>query len=126
MKILLTTTEPNLDADLDPRFGRCAYLLIVDPTTMEWQARENPAASAGGGAGVQAAQLVSNLEVKAVISGQFGPNAFDALRTAGIEMYQFGICQSVNEAIQGYLAGELPVVNAATRGEGHSRGRFRA
>ena len=125
MKIILTTIQPDLETELDPRFGRSAYLLVVDPHTMEWQAEPNTGAGAGGGAGVHAAQLVSKLQAQAVISGHFGPNAFDALCSAGVEMYQFGNYRTAREAIQGFLEGKLLVVSAATRGEGHSRGQFR-
>ena len=125
MKIILTTIQPNLEAELDPRFGRSAYLLVVDPHTMEWQAEVNTGAGAGGGAGVHAAQLVSKLQAKAVISGHFGPNAYDALCAAEVKMYQFGDCRTAKEAISDYLEGKLQVVSAATRGEGHSKGQFR-
>lgn len=125
VKIILTTIQPNLETELDPRFGRSAYLLVVDPHTMEWRAEVNPGAGAGGGAGVHAAQLVSKLQATAVISGHFGPNAYDALSAAGVEMYQFADCQTAREAISNYLEGKLPAISAATRGEGHSRGQFR-
>jgi len=59
MKIAITATGNNLDANVDPRFGRAAYFLIVEPETFEFKAIENPSATAGGGAGVQSAQLIS-------------------------------------------------------------------
>jgi predicted Fe-Mo cluster-binding NifX family protein len=125
MKIVLTTTQPDLDAELDPRFGRCAYLLIVDPHSLEWQAKPNAAVGAAGGAGVQAAQFISTQQAQAVISGDFGPNAFEALQAAGIEMYQFDNCHTAREAIQRFLADELRQVGTATRAGGHSKGRSR-
>lgn len=125
MKIVLTTTQADLDADLDPRFGRCAYMLIVDPHSLEWQAKPNRGAGATGGAGVQAAQFISTLHAKAVISGDFGPNAFEALHAAGIDMYQFGNSVTAREAVQSFLAGELQQVGSATRAGGHSKGRSR-
>lgn len=123
MKIVLTTTQPDLESELDPRFGRCSYLLVVDPYTLDWQAEPNAGASAAGGAGVQTAQFVSAQQAQAVISGDFGPNAFAALDAAGVEMYQFGSCRTVREAIQSFLDGNLQRVGAATRSEGHSKGR---
>ena len=125
MKIVFTTTQPDLDADLDPRFGRCAYLLVVDPHSLDWQAKPNAGSGAAGGAGVQTAQFVSAQQAQAVISGDFGPNAFEALRAAGVDMYQFGSCNTAREAIHSFLAGELQPVGAATRSEGHSKGRSR-
>jgi predicted Fe-Mo cluster-binding NifX family protein len=125
MKIVLTTTQPDLESELDPRFGRCSYLLVVDPYTLDWQAEPNAGANAAGGAGVQTAQFVSAQKVQAVISGDFGPNAFSALEAAEVEMYQFGSCRTAREAIQSFLDGNLQRVGAATRSEGHSKGRSR-
>jgi predicted Fe-Mo cluster-binding NifX family protein len=114
MKILLTATKPDFKAQVDPRFGRCAYLLVADTQSLEWQAFPNPGASAPGGAGIQAAQFVANQEVEAVISGEFGPNAFDALKAADIQMYRYGDCRTVQEAVQHFLSGQLQQVNAST------------
>lgn len=115
MKIILTTTAPNLDADVDPRFGRGAYLLIVDPDTLEWQAQPNPGVNASGGAGIKAAQFVVAQKADAVISGDFGPNAFDALNAANVAMYLFGAARTAREAIERFKAGALERVGTATR-----------
>jgi predicted Fe-Mo cluster-binding NifX family protein len=125
MKLIVTATDPDLDSELDPRFGRCSYLLIIDPHSLEWQAKSNDGAMAAGGAGVQTAQFVFAQQVDAVISGDFGPNAFEALQAAGLDMYQFGNCRTAREAVQRFLDGELPRVEAATRVEGHSKDRQR-
>lgn len=83
-KIAVTVATPDLDAEVERRFGRAAYLLIVDPETMRWDALENPGARVGGGAGIQAAQLMGRHEVGTVVTGGVGPNAQEALRSAGI------------------------------------------
>ena len=71
----------------DARFGRAAAFYIVDTETGAWEAFDNPALSASGGAGVQASQFVAKHGTQAVVSGAFGPNAFDTLAAAEIEMY---------------------------------------
>lgn len=122
MKIILTATSPSIDSSVDARFGRGAYLIIADPDTMEWQAHANPGVSAWGGAGSQTAQLVASHKAEAVISGDFGPNAYNALQTAGIAMYQFGTCTTVKQAIEQYKAGQLLRVDGPTSPAHHSRG----
>jgi predicted Fe-Mo cluster-binding NifX family protein len=107
MKILLTTASPDIEAQLDPRFGRGAYFLIVDADTLEWRALPNPSLSARGGAGIQAAQYAAREQAEAVISGHFGPNAADALKQAGISLYEFGPCQTAREALDQWKAGKL-------------------
>jgi predicted Fe-Mo cluster-binding NifX family protein len=99
MKVILTTTSPGFDSDIDPRFGRGAYLLVVDTDNLKWEAHPNPGLNASGGAGIKAAQFVNDQNAVAVISGDFGPYAFDALQAAGIAMYLYGDCPKVAQAI---------------------------
>ena len=123
MKIAITTAAPDLDAELDPRFGRGAYFLFIDTETMEWQAVPNPGVSARGGAGIQAAGLITAQKVAAVISGEFGPNAFRALQEAGVTMYQFNTCRTAREAFERFKAGELTQVGGSTRSDSHPAGQ---
>ncbi len=119
MKIILSTTAPGLDAKIDPRFGRAAYLLYVDSDTLQTELHANPGVNAAGGAGIQAAQFVASLQTDAVISGDFGPNAFNALKAAGIAMYLYGDCQTVRQAIERLQASQLQEVGAPTQSGHH-------
>jgi predicted Fe-Mo cluster-binding NifX family protein len=107
MRLVVTTTTPDLDSPVDPRFGRGAYFVLVDSDTMEWQAQPNPAAAAPGGAGIRAAQFVAEQKAGAVISGDFGPNAHQALTAAGVGMYLIGGSASGRQAVERFKAGEL-------------------
>lgn len=60
MKIAVPSSGPDLESAVDPRFGRCAYLLFVDTDTLEFEAVFNPNLSAGGGAGIDTAQIVAD------------------------------------------------------------------
>ena len=111
MKLILSTTSPHIDSAIDPRFGRAAHFLIVDSETLEWKAVPNPAIHSSGGAGIQAAQLVSDQGCQAVISGDFGPNAYNALYAAGVQIYLFGSCQTARQAIQQFKVGQLQQVH---------------
>lgn len=114
MKILLTTTAADIDSPVDPRFGRAGHFLLVDPETLEWRALPNPGATASGGAGIQAAQFAADNACEAVISGDFGPNAFNVLREAGIVMYTYGSCRTVQEAIQCFKSGLMDALVVPT------------
>jgi predicted Fe-Mo cluster-binding NifX family protein len=120
MKIVITATSPDLDSAIDPRFGRAAYFIVVDVIDRKWQACPNPAVDASGGAGTQAAQSIATLGVQAAISGDFGPNAYSALKAAGIAMYLLGTSQTVKEAVEHFFAGKLAQVSAPTS-VGHHR-----
>ena len=75
MKIAITATGPSLDDQVEARFGRAPYYLFVETETMEVETVQNPNAAAGGGAGIQSAQLMSDHDVKYVLTGNCGPNA---------------------------------------------------
>jgi len=106
MKIAISATGPDFDADVDPRFGRCQYFIIVDPDTMQFESIENSSAAASGGAGISAAQMITSKGVEAVLTGNCGPNAYQVLSPAGIKVIT-GVSGKVNEAIQSYKSGQL-------------------
>ena len=68
MRIAISATGPNLDAEVDPRFGRCQYFIIADPETMEFEVLENSSAMALGGAGISAAQMIAGKGLEAVLT----------------------------------------------------------
>ena len=121
MKIVLTAIAPGIEAPIDPRFGRSAYLLLVDTESLQWEAHPNPGAGASGGAGTLAAQFVVNNHASSVVSGDFGPNATNVFQAAGVAMYLFGANVSVRETIERFKAGELERVGTLTDQENHRR-----
>ena len=110
MKTAITATGPTLDANIDPRFGRCAYFLIVETGTMEFEAIENSNAALGGGAGIQSGQLMVANDVKFVLTGNCGPNAQETLSAAGIGVIP-GCSGAVRDAVEQFKAGQLNTVS---------------
>lgn len=129
MKICVTASSRGLDAQADPRFGRCQYFVIVDSDTMDFEAMPNMSADTMGGAGIQAAQAVANKGVEVVITGNVGPNAIQTLSLAGIKIIT-GAFGTVREVIKMYESGQLKETSGATVGEhfgmgmGRRGGRF--
>ena len=106
MKIAITSRGEDLDAEMDQRFGRCQYFVIVDSETMEFQAHDNKAAMERGGAGPQAAKAILDLGAEILITGNLGPNAHMALHASGIKGF-IGASGTVKEALEQYKNGEL-------------------
>lgn len=106
MKICVTATSQGLDAEVDPRFGRCQYFTIIDPDTMQYESIDNGSIGASGGAGIQAAQFVANKGVEVVLTGNAGPNAYNTLQAAGVSIIT-GVAGKVREAVEGYKSGKL-------------------
>ncbi|MFA7080196.1 MAG: NifB/NifX family molybdenum-iron cluster-binding protein [Candidatus Bathyarchaeia archaeon] len=122
MKICLTSQGDNLNALIDPKFGRCEYLIIAETETSQVEVIPNMAAGTRGGAGIKAAQTIADKGVKVLITGNFGPNSFKTLSAANIEIM---ICTSgtVQEALEKYKKGELKKATTPTIGENFSEGK---
>jgi predicted Fe-Mo cluster-binding NifX family protein len=125
MKLAISVSGNRLDSPFDARFGRAAAFCIVDTETNVWQFFDNPALSASGGAGVQAAQFVAGQGAQVVVSGAFGPNAFDTLAAAGVELYLAPGNRSYTgaEILEMFKTGELARVEAATHAGHHGAKR---
>jgi predicted Fe-Mo cluster-binding NifX family protein len=96
--LCVSAMDNDLDAEVDPRFGRAAYYLFVDSGTGKLEAFRNPFAEAAHGAGIQAAQFVVEKRPAALLTGRVGPNAARVLEAAGIRIIAADGC-SVREAL---------------------------
>jgi predicted Fe-Mo cluster-binding NifX family protein len=106
LKIAVSASGSDLEAQVDPRFGRAPFFLIINPDTMEFEVVPNqPNLQAAQGAGVQSAATVARHSPAAVLTGNCGPKAYQTLQSAGIQVI-VGVEGSVKEAVQHYQAGK--------------------
>jgi predicted Fe-Mo cluster-binding NifX family protein len=133
LKIALSAVSGSLDSQIDPRFGRCQYFIIIDTETMKFDAVQNKSQYAPSGAGIQAAQTVANKGVKYVLTGRVGPNAFNVLSSTGINIIS-NVFGKVSEAVERFKNGQLkttvqssntPITPGMRGGYGMGRGRGR-
>lgn len=106
MKIAITATGPTLDDEVDPRFGRCRYFIVADTETMEVEALENSNAVSGSGVGISNGQMIADKGAQAVLTGNCGPNAYQVLSAAGLQVIT-GVTGKVRDAIEGYNTGRF-------------------
>jgi len=106
MKVAVSSSGTHLDSPIDPRFGRCAYFVIVNTDDMSFEAFDNEGIALGGGAGIQSSQFVASKGAGAIITGNIGPNAVQTLSAVGIEMFT-GQTGSVREAVERYRRGDI-------------------
>lgn len=121
IKIAISCEGPSLDDALDPRFGRAAGFIVVNPGTLEFEYLDNGASQAmAQGAGIQAAEHVAASGAQVVLTGYVGPKAFRALNAAGIRIGQDLENITARQALERYNSGKVAWAAAPNRG-GHGR-----
>ncbi|MBW2574288.1 MAG: DUF5320 family protein [Deltaproteobacteria bacterium] len=121
MKVAVSSSGTNLDSQIDPRFGRCAYFMIVNTDDMSFEAFNNEAIALGGGAGIQSSQFVASKGAGAIITGNVGPNAVQTLSAAGVEIFM-GQTGSVKEAVEKYRRGDIKPEGSPNVADHHGMG----
>jgi predicted Fe-Mo cluster-binding NifX family protein len=124
MKLCVSSTGREKNSRVDTAFGRAPFFLIIDMESRDLKVVANSSAAAGHGAGIAAAQIVSDAGVDAVLSGYVGPNAFNALHASGIKVFEGATeNETVQEAIERYTRGEYQEKTAQTIGPGCGTGK---
>ena len=115
MKIAISSTGESLESEIDARFGRCPYFLIVEIEGKEIkdvQAIENIAAGQMGGAGITSAEIVAKEKVDAVITANLGPRALSVFEQFEIKIYQGQ--GKVKDVVEKFIEGELTEIKDST------------
>ena len=118
MKIAVTSQGKDLDSKVDPRFGRAAYILIVDMTDEKVEVLDNSEnVNAFKGAGIQAAAMVGDSGAEVLLTGFCGPNAFKMLEAAGVKVAN-DTSGTVKDALEAFKKGKVSFADDANV-EGH-------
>jgi predicted Fe-Mo cluster-binding NifX family protein len=113
MKIAVTSKGKNLDSQVDPRFGRAEYILIVDTDGFEFEVVDNSEnVNALKGAGIKAAAMVSDKGAEVLLTGLCGPKAFKTLEVAGVKVAN-DVSGTVRDAVSAFNEGKLPFADGA-------------
>jgi predicted Fe-Mo cluster-binding NifX family protein len=107
MKLAVTSKGKDLDAQVDPRFGRAAYILVVNTDSMDVSVLDNSEnVNSFKGAGIQAATMVSDQGAQVLLTGFCGPNAYKTLQAAKINVVS-DISGTVRDAVQLFMNGKI-------------------
>lgn len=108
MKLVISSDGNTIDSEIDPRFGRCRYFIIVETENKEIKevsSVENQGVIQGHGAGIRAGQQVGEINPDAIITGNLGPNALNVIRQLNIDAYQ--ATGTVKTAVKDFIEGKL-------------------
>ena len=113
MKIAVTARGKDLDSSVDPRFGRAAYIIVVDTANENIAVLDNTEnANAFKGAGIQAAAMVGDSGADVLLTGFCGPNAYKTLAAAGVRVVS-DVGGTARNALEALKKGEMSFVNGA-------------
>lgn len=122
MKIAVSSTNKNIEANVSDVFGRCPYFVIAELSIKEGTSSDgkdqkiekievikNKSADQTGGAGISSSQLLAEKNVDAVITSNVGPRALDVLNQFNIEIYSGeGV---IKDVLQEFMNGKLQKIN---------------
>jgi len=116
MKIGIPVEEKELNTPVCQSFGRTPLFLVFDTETNDFIMLDNSAAASQGGAGIQAAQMLSDNDVEVLITFRCGENAVEVLDAAGIKIFkaQNG---TVQENLESYTNGTLKLLSEVHSGQ---------
>lgn len=106
--IAISANGRDLDACVEPRFGRTRFFILVDPATQEWELVDNLAnLSSLQNVGILTAKnLTKSRVVETVLTGTCGPKAFKELQEAGVKVF-LNAGGTVRYALNKFRLGEL-------------------
>ena len=117
MKIAISSTGKTLEDNVDARFGRCNYFLIVEVDKKKkeiksFKAIENTAKEQMGGAGITAGEIVAKQKVDAIITTNLGPRAFSVFEQFKTKVYSGQ--GKIKDVLQDFIKEKLKELTNAT------------
>lgn len=107
MKLAVSSTGNDINSELNPRFGRCEYFILVETDDMSFEAFENNNNALSSGAGIQSASFVASKGARVVLTGNCGPKALQTFSAAGVDVLT-GFSGTVRQAVEQYTAKGVP------------------
>jgi len=114
MKIAISSTGESIDDEIDSRFGRCPYFLVIEARKEEGisdvKVMENIALEQVSGAGITVGQMIGNEKPDAIITVNMGPKAFQVFEKLEIDIYSAK--GNIKQAVEDFFEGKLEKMNS--------------
>ncbi|MDO4589116.1 MAG: NifB/NifX family molybdenum-iron cluster-binding protein [Fusobacterium sp.] len=118
MKIAIGLEENNYNSQVDRRFGRASFFILIDSITNNYEIIENEAKDEATGAGLKVVKNLVNLGVKEIIAGEIGPKAAILIEEFNIPVYKLGELKKVNEVMENYREKRLEKFDFSSKPQG--------
>ncbi len=120
MKIAISSTGKTLESEVDSKFGRCKYFLIVEienKKVKDFKVVENTAKAQSGGAGISAGEIIANQKVDSIITVNLGPRAFSIFDQFKIKVYHGE--GKIKEVVEDFANGKLKELSNSNTQQHH-------
>lgn len=107
-----TAVDGGLGSTVSPHFGVAPYFIFVDvgeEGAERWYTRRNPALGAEKGRGKTITDFLLDEEVTALLADEVGEGPFHILRDSFVEVYKIEGGSTVEDTVNGFIEGTLPV-----------------
>lgn len=118
MKIAIGLEENNYNSQVDRRFGRASFFILIDSITNNYEIIENEAKDEPTGAGLKVVKNLVNLGVDEIIAGEIGPKAAILIEEFNIPVYKLGELKKVNEVMENYREKRLEKFDFSSKPQG--------
>lgn len=118
MKIAIGLEENNYNSQVDRRFGRASFFILIDTVTNNYEIIENEAKDEPTGAGLKVVKNLVNLGVEEIIAGEIGPKAAVLIEEFNIPVYKLGELKKVNEVMENYREKRLEKFDFSSKPQG--------
>lgn len=113
LKIAVTSRGNTPKSEVYEQFGRTYWLMIYNLAAEQWYAIDNETNRIlTKDAGIATAQILLELGVSIVMTGETGPKVFRTLSSGGVAVVH-NVNGVVEDALQDWLRGEFPLARLA-------------
>ena len=118
MKVAIGLEENSYESQVDRRFGRASFFILIDTESNDYEIIENEAKDEATGAGLKVVKNLMSLGVDEIIAGEIGAKAAVLIEEFDIPTYKLGELKSVDEVLKNYKENKLEKFDFSAKPQG--------